>query len=129
MIDVTELDAALAGRWAERIVLRFDWSDQIGTMDYYNDHPFLSETAARWLVDKGCRLLAMDTPMPDDPRNGRGCPKDSPNHKILLGSGVILVEYLTNLRSVPTDRIQLVVAPLKIKGGDGAPARCFAIAR
>lgn len=126
-ITTAELERGLGGQWAERVVLRFDWSDQIGTMAYYSDHPFLSEEAAEWLVDRGCKSLAMDTPMPDNPKNGWGCPKDSPDHKILLGHGVLLVEYLTSLRNIKAKRFQLVVAPLKIREGDGAPARCFAI--
>src|SRR5262249_15569778 len=126
-ISANDIATAAADRPLDRVVLRFDWSDQIGTMAYYSDHPFLSEAAAQWLVDRGCRLLAMDTPMPDDPRNGRGCVKDSPNHKILLGNGVILVEYLTNLRAITRSDIMLVVAPLKIECGDGSPARVFAI--
>lgn len=126
-LDVADIAAEVGEHPIERVVLRFDWSDQIGTLAYYSDHPFLSEAAAQWLVDHGCRLLAMDTPMPDNPKNGRGCPNDSPNHKILLGSGVILVEYLTNLRALRCKDVTLVVAPLKIEQGDGAPARVFAI--
>jgi arylformamidase len=45
----------------------------------------------------------------------------------LLGNDVILVEYLTNLRALTRQEVELVVAPLKVKGGDGAPVRCFAI--
>ena len=126
-LNVSDISAKVENRLLERVVLRFDWSDKFGTGEYYTDHPFLSEAAAHWLVDKGCRLLAMDTPMPDNPNNGRGCFKDSPNHKILLGNGVILVEYLTNLRALRCNKITLVVAPLKIEHGDGAPARVFAI--
>ena len=65
--------------------------------------------------------------MPDNPENGRGCTKDSPNHKILLGGGAILVEYMINLSSIDRDEVQIIVAPIKVKEGDGAPARVFAI--
>ena len=44
----------------------------------------------------GCKLLAMDTPMPDNPKDGYGCEIDSPIHKILLGNNCLLVEYLNN---------------------------------
>ena len=57
------------------------------------------------------------------PKHGRGQDPDSPNHKILLGNGVILVEYLCNLRSLQHKDIELIVLPLKVLGGDGAPAR------
>lgn len=69
-VDVKDLERRLGDRRHERLVLRYDWSEQWGQMRYYTSHPFLSEDAARWLVDHGVRLLAMDTPMPDDPRNG-----------------------------------------------------------
>ena len=46
---------------------------------------------------------------------------------ILLGAGVLIVEYLCNLRSLTQEVVELVVAPLKIHEGDGAPARVFAI--
>ena len=101
--------------------------DHYNSDSYYSDHPFISTEAAQWLVDRGCRLLAMDTPMPDNPKHGKGCKTDSPIHKILLGNDVILVEYLTNLRALTRQEVELVVAPLKVKGGDGAPVRCFAI--
>ncbi len=124
---VLDLEQRLAGRKPERIVLRYDWSRHFGTMKYYSDNPFLAPDAARWLVDRGVRLVAMDTPMPDDPRNGRGSCNDSPIHKILLGNGVVMVEYLCNLDALRDDAIELVVMPLRIEGGDGSPVRCVAI--
>lgn len=121
------LASRLGDRRPERIVLRFDWSSRWGSLAYYTDHPFLAEEAATWLVGRGVKLLGMDTPMPDDPKNGRGTANDSPNHKILLGNGVILVEYLNNLAGISAEAFDLVVLPLKILDGDGAPARCIAI--
>ncbi len=121
------LEKEIGTQGIARVVLRFDWCKQLGTMTYYEQHPYLSEQAAQWLVDHGCRMVAMDSPQPDDPRNGRNSPKDSPIHKILLGQGVVLCEYLCNLRDLSTRTFELVVAPLKIEQGDGAPARCFAI--
>jgi arylformamidase len=98
-------------------------------LKFYNEYPFLSENAARWLVDSGVRLIAMDTPSPDNPAHSRGTVKDSPNHKVLLGAGVVLVEYLANLKALTASEVELIVMPLKLKGCDGAPARCAAIER
>jgi len=126
-VGVNDISRILGDRSAERILLRFDWDLNLGNLKYYNETPYLSEEAAQWLVNKGCRLLGMDTPMPDNPKNSRGCAKDSPNHKIFLGNSVILLEYLVNLRSIDQSIVQLVVAPMKIKGGDGAPVRAFVI--
>jgi arylformamidase len=122
-----ELAAAIGNRPVERTVIRFDWNRTLGSMEYYTDQPFLMEDAAEWLIDRGCRLIALDAAMPDDPKNGRGCDKDSPNHKILLGQGAVIVEYLVNLKEIDAPTFDLVVAPIKVRGGDGAPARVFGI--
>jgi arylformamidase len=126
-IGIGEFERALGPARPERVVMRFDWSTNWGSLNYYSDHPFISQDAARWLVDRGVRLLAMDTPMPDNPKHGRGNDPDSPNHKILLGNGVVLCEYLTNVKSISKPEIELLVAPLKILGADGAPARVVAL--
>jgi kynurenine formamidase len=111
----------------ERILLRFDWSRHDGTRKYYTDHPYLTVSAASWLVDQGVKLLGMDTPMPDNPADGSASANDSPVHKALLGRGVVLVEYLCNLSALTSRDVQLIVLPLKVRDGDGAPARCVAI--
>lgn len=112
-----------------RLIMRFDWSDHWGTNEFYSDHPFISEDAARWLVEQGVRLLAMDTPQVDSPDHGRTAVKDSPVHKIMLSQGVVFVEYCTNLKAITQPEVELVVMPLNILGADGAPARVAAIER
>jgi len=127
-ITINDLKKELEGYSCERIVLRFDWDIKaLGSSRYYKDHPYLSESAATWLVERGCKLIALDTPQPDNPENGFGTEKDAPVHKILLSNNVIIAEYLVNLSQITHKTIQLIVAPIKIKDGDGAPARCFAI--
>lgn len=128
-VEVSDLERAVAGRPVERIIVRFDWDLHLGTSRYYSDHPYFSEDACQWLVDQGCRLVALDTPQPDNPENGRNGPKDAPNHHILLGNGVILVEYLVNIRKIRAAEVELVVAPLRLREGDGAPARVFVVDR
>ncbi len=128
-IDVPQLQEKLGGKVPARIILRTDWSDHFGQMPFYTQYPFLSEKAAQWLVDNGVRLIAMDTPSPDNAAHSRGTAKDSPNHKVLLGAGVVLVEYICNLKSLTSQDVELVVLPLKLKGCDGSPVRCIAIER
>jgi arylformamidase len=50
-----------------------------------------------------------------------------PVHRLLLGAGVVIVEDL-DLASVAAGPYQLVCLPLRIAGGDGAPARAVLIA-
>jgi arylformamidase len=128
-IDVPELKEKLGAVVPSRLILRTGWSEHFGTLKFYNEYPFLSEKAAQWLVENGVRLIAMDTPSPDNPAHSRGTPKDSPNHKVLLGAGVVLVEYLSNLKSLTAREVELIVMPLKLKGCDGSPVRCVAIER
>jgi len=132
-IDVPQLQAKLqekiGGKVPERIILRTDWSEHFGQMPFYTQYPFLTENAAQWLVENGVRLIAMDTPSPDNPAHSRGTAKDSPNHKVLLGAGVVLVEYVCNLKSLTSQDLELVVLPLKLKDCDGSPVRCIAIER
>lgn len=128
-IDVPDLERKIGGKAPTRLILRTDWSEQFGEMPYYTQYPFLSEAAAHWLVEKGVALIAMDTPSPDNPSHSRGTSKDSPNHKVLLGAGVVLVEYLCNLKALTASEVELVVLPLKLTGCDGSPARCIAIER
>jgi len=128
-IDVADLKQKVGDKVPPRLILRTGWSEHFGNLKFYNEYPFLSENAARWLVENGVRLIAMDTPSPDNPAHSRGTPKDSPNHKVLLGAGVVLVEYLTNLRSLTASEVELIVMPLKLRGCDGSPVRCVAIER
>lgn len=125
-VGVEEIKVAAKGRSVERVLLRFDWSQHLGTMEYYNDQPYLTEEACQWLVDNGCRLIGMDVAMPDNPKNGRGCTLDSPNHKIFLMADTIILEYLVNMAALGDSEFDVTVAPLKILDGDGAPVRCFA---
>ena len=45
-------------------------------------------------------------------------------HQALLEAGIWIIEGL-NLKRAPLGRVQLVCLPLKIAGGDGAPARAL----
>jgi arylformamidase len=82
---------------------------------------------ARWLVERGVRLVGADTlsiePATDGP-GVRGCPPEEqyPVHRILLGAGVVIVEGL-DLSAAAAGPYQLLCLPLRITGGDGAPAR------
>jgi arylformamidase len=81
----------------------------------------LTTDGARWLVERGVRLVGVDT-LSIEPATGT-----YPVHRILLGSGVVIVEGL-DLSTVAPGRYRLVCLPLRIALGDGAPARAILIA-
>ena len=71
---------------------------------------------AAWLVERGVQLVGADT-LSIEPATD-----DYPVHRCLLGAGVIIVEGL-DLTAAAPGRYQLACLPLRIAGGDGAPAR------
>ncbi len=72
---------------------------------------------ARALLGRGVRLVGVDgLSIESDPAGG------FPVHRELLGHGVIIVEGLL-LDGVPAGPYELECLPLRIRDGDGAPAR------
>jgi kynurenine formamidase len=126
VIEKDELAPHLTSGSVERVVLRTDWSRFWGTRQYYTDWPSLSRACTRYLIERGLRLLALDWPSPDPAYFGEDCSLDCPNHKLLFERNIVLAEYLTNLDKLPPGEIFLIVAPLKLMGFDGAPARIMA---
>ncbi len=129
-INVSDLRSKIGNKKAERLVLRYDWDIKaLGSKLYYSDHPYLTAEACKWIVAQKIKVLGLDAPQPDNPINGFGSKSDAENHKILLKNNVFIVEYLINLKKIKQKNFNFFVCPLKIKDGDGSPARCFAIVK
>ena len=101
------------------------WSDRkkyLGTDkpgDIQNLHfPGLSRGAAEYLVHKKIKGMGIDTPSLD-----AGNSHDFWAHRILLGANIYGIENLANLAELPATGAELIVAPMKIEGGTGAPVR------
>ncbi len=126
IIEADFLKALLPEKKIDRLVLRTDWSRFFNTPQFYKDWPYLSKDCTQMLVDLGVKLLAIDFPSPDSAYYGDECSLDCPNHKILFSNEIILVEYLSNLKQLPTGDIYFIALPLKLMGFDGSPARVVA---
>jgi arylformamidase len=119
-IDGAALESAALAEGSTRVLLKTG-----------ADAGALTPDGARWLVERGVLLVGADTlsiePAGDRP-GVRGCPPEEryPVHRILLGAGVVIVEGL-DLSAVAPGPYQLVCLPLRIAGGDGAPARAVLI--
>ncbi|KZE94922.1 Kynurenine formamidase [Agromyces sp. NDB4Y10] len=87
-------------------------------------HPSLARDAAQELVDRGMRVLAVDTLSPD-PTDAAGT-TSFPVHEVVLGGDGLIVENLANLGDLPT-RVRIGFFPIRL-GGDGAPVRAVAFA-
>lgn len=83
----------------------------------------ISASGARCLVERGVRTVGVDY-LSVGAFEGDGIE----THQILLGAGLWLIEGL-NLSHISSGEYDLVCLPLKIQGGDGAPARAVLRAR
>lgn len=105
---------------AERLLFRTRNSDLWvrGETEFQRDFVAITEDGARWLVARGVRLVGVDylSVAPFE--------TSAPAHRVLLSAGVVAVEGL-NLSGIAPGRYRLVCLPLKIVGGDGAPARAI----
>jgi arylformamidase len=91
-----------------------------GESEFQSEFVALSEDAARYLVNRGVKLVGVDYLSVAPYQNSR------PTHEILLGAGVVIVEGL-DLSAVTQGRYTLYCLPLKIVGSDGAPTRAILI--
>jgi len=84
--------------------------------------PGYSVEAAKLLMERHVNGLGCDTLSIDYGASG-----DFPVHHVVLGAGLYQLENLANLSELPETGAFLVVAPIKLEGGSGGPARVFAL--
>jgi arylformamidase len=101
---------------AERVLFKTPNSNLWDRAEFAHDFVALDGAAASVLLERGVRLVGIDYLSIGD--------EDA--HRTLLGAGVVTIEGL-DLRGVDPGGYQLVCAPLKLVGSDGAPARVFLI--
>jgi len=107
-------------RSGERIIFKtrnspYAW--QVGK--FVEDYVFVSEAAARHLVERGVRMVGVDYLSVD--RYGQG---GGSAHQVLLGNGIWIIEGL-DLAPVSEGEYELVCLPLRLEGVDGSPARAL----
>lgn len=120
--------AAIEDRWkpGDSLLIHTGW-DKYLAADYdhwRNELPRISEQLARWCVDNQVKMLGVEGPSVADVND---LPEVTLIHEILLSGEVIIIEALTGLHKIRKDQVDLIALPLKIGGGDGAPARVIAL--
>lgn len=105
----------------DRIVVCFTgWAARMwNTPDLYSGNPFLDQSAVRWLVDREIAALGLDCSV------DQGSPY--PNHQLLLGRGIPLIENLTNLDLIGQREFVIAALPVPVQAGNGGPARVVAL--
>jgi arylformamidase len=103
------------------VLVHTGWSRFWRTEAYFADHPFLTETAARALIEGGAAFVGIDSHNIDDTRT-----RTRPVHSLLLGADIPIGEHLTGLEQLPDQGFRFSAVPPKIKGMGTFPVRAFA---
>jgi arylformamidase len=114
---------AFAGRdvAGRAVLVRTGWDIHWGTSTYLSGHPFLTDAAAKYLVNGGAALVGIDSLNIDDIDDGA-----RPVHSRLLGAGIPIVEHLCDLGSLPDEGFRFSAVPAKVAGMGSWPVRAFA---
>jgi len=92
-----------------------------GTEAYWTGWSYPDAAAARALIELGISGIGFDGPSVD--------PVDTTTfelHRVWLGAGRLIIENVANLDQLP-ERALVVVAPMKVRDANGAPARILAL--
>ena len=111
------LDQVMPG---DLVLVRSDNALNWGTDAYWRGWCYLDAMAAQALIDRGVSGVGFDGPSADPVDT-----EDYQLHQLWLGAGKIILENLASLAELPA-RCRIVVAPLKVLGANGGPARVFA---
>lgn len=104
------------------VLIHTGWDVNWGSQQYFEGHPFLTRDAARFLAEKGARLVGIDSLNIDDTGD-----LSRPAHSILLKADIPIVEHLCNINSLPAEGFKFFAVPVKVKGMGTFPVRAFAI--
>lgn len=127
--DITKNDR-LGIREGDIVFVRTAWTDRMWDHfpDYYLTSPYCTPEAARYLVSKKVKAIGFDCFSEYCARLPDFTSEDFIIHKIILESGRYYFQQMMNLGALPRDRRFTFFAPfLKIRQGEGSPARFFAV--
>jgi arylformamidase len=118
-IQQTDMEKLSIREGAERVLLRTANSElwRRERVEFPDVYACLTPEAARWVVDRGIKLIGVDF-LSVEQKGAEG----HPTHHMLLENGVVIIEGL-NLGDVDPGEYTLACLPLRIKDGDGGPAR------
>jgi kynurenine formamidase len=157
LVSAADLQAAKpAISRGDFVVIVTGWHSKYSdSLEYFGESPGLAKDGAQWLVDQGCKMVAMDTPQIDHPlatslgphrggplmnrlsakyrdETGLDPKKEHPEwnvaHKILLGAGIPTIEQVGgDVNHLLGQRATLVATPWNWKNGDACQVRFVAI--
>ncbi|MBI5621370.1 cyclase family protein [Candidatus Falkowbacteria bacterium] len=99
------------------VLVYFDFDQYYGDEKYFADYPELGESLANRLIELRVGIVGMDTPSPDR--------QPFTVHKLLLGHDILIIENLTNLKSLLGKKFTITALPAKL-AAEAAPIRVVA---
>jgi len=118
LIDVEHIgQVAEKAQQGDSLLIRTDWSRNLGKPKYREALPRVSPALARWCAKNNIAMLGLEQPAVADVNN---IEELTAVHRILLEAGVVIVEGLTNLDAITKEKVTFIALPLKLAGGDGA---------
>jgi len=104
------------------------WQYKWNTKDYFDDCSIPTREAAVWLTKLKLKGVGVDAFSLDRIASALTVNEENlPNHHILLGKEILLIENLTNLDKLPDSAFSFQCLPLKVENADGSPVRTIAM--
>ncbi|WP_017602468.1 cyclase family protein [Nocardiopsis alkaliphila] len=108
------------------VLIRTGWDRHWRTETYgTHEHPHLTETAAKTLVQAGAVLVGIDSISVDD--TSPATEGARPAQAVLLTAGLPIVAHLCLLDRLPTEGFTFYAVPAKVRGLAAFPVRAFAL--
>jgi len=104
------------------------WQNRWNTNGYFDNCPIPTKEAATWLTGFKLKGVGVDAFSLDRMISAHKVNEGNlPNHHILLGKEILLIENLTNLDKLPDRTFSFQCFPLKVENADGSPVRAIAM--
>jgi len=104
------------------VLVNTGWDGRWNTEAYMTGHPFLTKSAAEYLVQKGAVLVGIDSLNIDDTTDA-----SRPVHTLLLANEIPIVEHLCNLGQLPRRGFKFFAVPVKVHAFGTFPVRAFGV--
>lgn len=103
------------------VLVKTGWDQFWRNKKYFNEHPYLNQAAAEYLLKQQVILVGIDSYNIDDTRI-----KTRPVHSTLLKNNICIIEHMTHLNQIPSQPFRFFAIPPRIRGMGSFPVRAFA---
>ena len=117
--DLQAFEASL--KTCDFLLICSGWSRYWGAPEYFEGYPVLSADAALWLAEFQLKGIGVDMISVDSPDS-----VDFPVHRLLLESGILLIENLADISMLLHCYFKFFCFPLNLAKAEASPVRAAA---